>query len=251
MGGVFSRKQLGIPYGIFLILFVAAPLLVLFYYAFTNGSGQFTLGNLSGFFTDPNTLGTLVYSLVLAVVVTIVCLLVAYPVAYILAQSNLKRKSVILMLFILPMWINFTLRITALKEVLSLIEGNLAFYPFINTVIGMTYDFLPFDKMDKSVIEAAADLGANNFQTFVKVILPLSVPGIVSGVSMVFLPAMTNYVVLDMLYNSTYIMGSLIGSYFSAYDWHNGSMIALILLVIICVVSLVSAEDSDSTGRKL
>lgn len=260
MGGVFSRKQLGIPYGIFLVLFVAAPLLVLFYYAFTNGSGQFTLGNLSGFFTDPNTLGTLVYSLVLAVVVTIVCLLVAYPVAYILAQSNLKRKSVILMLFILPMWINFTLRITALKEVLSLIEGNLAFYPFINTVIGMTYDFLPFmilplytvlDKMDKSVIEAAADLGANNFQTFVKVILPLSVPGIVSGVSMVFLPAMTNYVVLDMLYNSTYIMGSLIGSYFSAYDWHNGSMIALILLVIICVVSLVSAEDSDSTGRKL
>lgn len=260
MGGVFSRKQLGIPYGIFLILSVAAPLLVLFYYAFTNGSGQFTLGNLSGFFTDPNTLGTLVYSLVLAVVVTIVCLLVAYPVAYILAQSNLKRKSVILMLFILPMWINFTLRITALKEVLSLIEGNLAFYPFINTVIGMTYDFLPFmilplytvlDKMDKSVIEAAADLGANNFQTFVKVILPLSVPGIVSGVSMVFLPAMTNYVVLDMLYNSTYIMGSLIGSYFSAYDWHNGSMIALILLVIICVVSLVSAEDSDSTGRKL
>lgn len=241
-------------------MFVAAPLLVLFYYAFTNGSGQFTLGNLSGFFTDPNTLGTLVYSLVLAVVVTIVCLLVAYPVAYILAQSNLKRKSVILMLFILPMWINFTLRITALKEVLSLIEGNLAFYPFINTVIGMTYDFLPFmilplytvlDKMDKSVIEAAADLGANNFQTFVKVILPLSVPGIVSGVSMVFLPAMTNYVVLDMLYNSTYIMGSLIGSYFSAYDWHNGSMIALILLVIICVVSLVSAEDSDSTGRKL
>lgn len=260
MGGVFSRKQLGIPYGIFLILFIAAPLLVLFYYAFTNGSGQFTLGNLSGFFTDPNTLGTLVYSLVLAVVVTIVCLLVAYPVAYILAQSNLKRKSVILMLFILPMWINFTLRITALKEVLSLIEGNLAFYPFINTVIGMTYDFLPFmilplytvlDKMDKSVIEAAADLGANNFQTFIKVILPLSVPGIVSGVSMVFLPAMTNYVVLDMLYNSTYIMGSLIGSYFSAYDWHNGSMIALILLVIICVVSLVSAEDSDSTGRKL
>lgn len=260
MGGVFSRKQLGIPYGIFLILFIAAPLLVLFYYAFTNGSGQFTLGNLSGFFTDPNTLGTLVYSLVLAVVVTIVCLLVAYPVAYILAQSNLKRKSVILMLFILPMWINFTLRITALKEVLSLIEGNLAFYPFINTVIGMTYDFLPFmilplytvlDKMDKSVIEAAADLGANNFQTFVKVIHPLSVPGIVSGVSMVFLPAMTNYVVLDMLYNSTYIMGSLIGSYFSAYDWHNGSMIALILLVIICVVSLVSAEDSDSTGRKL
>ena len=133
------------------------------------------------------------------------------------------------------------------------------YYPFINTIIGMTYDFLPFmilplyttlSKLDKSVIEAASDLGADNFQTFIKVILPLSVPGIVSGVSMVFLPAMTNYVVLDMLYNSTYIMGSLIGSYFSAYDWHNGSMIALILLVIICIVTLVSGDkESENAGR--
>ena len=169
------------------------------------------------------------YSFALAFVVTIVCLLIAYPVAYILAQSEIKRKAVILMLFVLPMWINFTLRITALKEVLSLIEGNLAFYPFINTVIGMTYDFLPF-----------------------MIILPLSVPGIISGISMVFLPAMTNYVVLDMLYNSTYIMGSLIGSYFSAYDWNNGSMIALILLIIICIISLISADsDNEGSGRRL
>lgn len=255
----FSRKQLGIPYGLFLILFVAAPLIVLFYYAFTNREGQFSIANLQSFFTDPNTLGTLCYSFALAIVTTAVCLLIAYPVAYILAQSTIRRKAVILMLFVLPMWINFTLRITALKEILSLIEGNLAFYPFVNTVIGMTYDFLPFmilplyttlSKLDKSVIEAAYDLGANNLQTFVKVIFPLSVPGIVSGVSMVFLPAMTNYVVLDMLYNSTYIMGSLIGSYFSAYDWHNGSMIALILLLIIGVVTIVSGDkDSENTGR--
>ena len=245
MNNVLSRKQLGIPYGIFLLLFVAAPLLVLIYYAFTNGQGQFTVSNLCNFFTDPNTLGTLCYSFALAFVVTIVCLLIAYPVAYILAQSE----------------INFTLRITALKEVLSLIEGNLAFYPFINTVIGMTYDFLPFmilplyttlSKMDNSIIEAANDLGANNFQTFIRIILPLSVPGIISGISMVFLPAMTNYVVLDMLYNSTYIMGSLIGSYFSAYDWNNGSMIALILLIIICIISLISADsDNEGSGRKL
>lgn len=255
----FSRKYLGIPYGIFLILFVAAPLLVLIYYAFTNGQGQFTIGNLQNFFTDPNTLGTLCYSLVLAFVVTLVCLIIAYPVAYILAQSKIRKKAVILLLFIMPMWINFTLRITALKEILSMIEGNLAYYPYINTVIGMTYDFLPFmilplyttlSKMDKSIVEVAFDLGANNFQTFIKVILPLSVPGIVSGVSMVFLPAMTNYVVLDMLYNSTYIMGSLIGSYFSAYDWHNGSMIALVLLAIICIVTLISGDsDSENAGR--
>ena len=135
MNNVLSRKQLGIPYGIFLLLFVAAPLLVLIYYAFTNGQGQFTVSNLCNFFTDPNTLGTLCYSFALAFVVTIVCLLIAYPVAYILAQSEIKRKAVILMLFVLPMWINFTLRITALKEVLSLIEGNLAFYPFISPQI--------------------------------------------------------------------------------------------------------------------
>jgi len=259
MKNVFTRKQLGIPYGIFLLLFVAAPLVVLAYYAFTNGQGQFTINNLHSFFTDPNTLGTLCYSFFLAIVTTLVCLIIAYPVSYILAQSNIKRKSVILMLFVMPMWINFTLRITALKEILSMIEGNLAFYPFLNTVIGMTYDFLPFmilplfttlSKMDNNVIEAANDLGANNFQTFVRVIFPLSIPGIVSGVSMVFLPAMTNYVVLDMLYNSTYIMGSLIGSYFSAYDWNNGSMIALILLVIIGVVTLISGSDeADSKNR--
>lgn len=259
MKSLFSQKRLGIFYGLFLLVFVAAPLLVLFYYAFTDGTGKFSTGNLTHFFTDPNTLGTLCYSFVLALVVTVVCLLIAYPVAYILAQSNIKRKSVILLLFIMPMWINFTLRITALKEVLSLIEGNLAFYPFLNSVIGMTYDFLPFmilplyttlSKLDKNLIEAASDLGANNMQTFTRIVLPLSVPGIVSGVSMVFLPAMTNYVVLDMLYNSTYIMGSLIGSYFSAYDWNNGSMIALILLFIIGVVAVLTWDrEQDGSGR--
>ena len=259
MKSLFSQRRLGIFYGLFLLVFVAAPLLVLFYYAFTDGTGKFSTGNLTHFFTDPNTLGTLCYSFVLALVVTAVCLVIAYPVAYILAQSNIKRKSVILLLFIMPMWINFTLRITALKEVLSLIEGNLAFYPFLNSVIGMTYDFLPFmilplyttlSKLDKNLIEAASDLGANTIQTFTRIIFPLSVPGIVSGVSMVFLPAMTNYVVLDMLYNSTYIMGSLIGSYFSAYDWNNGSMIALILLFIIGVVAVLTWDrEQDSSGR--
>ena len=259
----FSRKTLGIPYGLFLLLFVAAPLLVLFYYAFTNGQGHFTLANFTGFFTDPNTLGTLFYSFALAIVTTIVCLLIAYPTAYLLATSRLKAKSVIVMIFVMPMWINFSLRITALKEILTLIEGNLAFYPFLNSVIGMTYDFLPFMilpiyntivKLDGSLLEAAKDLGANDTKAFLKVTLPLSVPGIVSGISMVFLPAMTNYVVLDMLYNSTYIMGSLIGSYFSAYNWHGGSMIALILLAIICIFTLLTSgleEEDARTGGAL
>ena len=248
----FSRKNLGIPYAVFLMIFVVAPLIVLVIYAFTNGQGQFTLENLTGFFTDPNTLGTLFYSF------TIVCLLLAYPIAYILAMSELKTKSVIVMVFVLPMWINFSLRITALKEVLTLIEGNLARYPFTNAVVGITYDFLPFmilpiyttiEKLDGALREAAMDLGADPVQTFLQVTLPLSVPGIISGVSMVFLPAMTNYVVLDMLYNSTYIMGSLIGSYFSAYNWHGGSMIALILLAIICLFTLLTTDGGEENQR--
>ena len=254
----FSRKQLGIPYAVFLICFVVAPLLVVLYYAFTNGSGQFTAGNFINFFTDENTIGTLCYSLVVAATVTVCCTLVAYPVAYILARSDIKKKNVLLVLFIAPMWINFTLRVVALKEVLTMMEGNLAYHPFLNTVIGMTYDFLPFmilplyttlGKLDNSFLEAAADLGADPVRTFLKVTLPLSVPGLISGVTMVFLPSMTNYVILDMLYNSTYIMGSLIGSYFNTYDWNNGSMISMVLLFIIFgitwITGKITGDDAD------
>ena len=244
----FSRKQLGIPYAVFLICFVIAPLLVVLYYAFTNGQGQFTVQNFVNFFTSENTIGTLAYSLVTAMTVTACCTLVAYPVAYILARSDIKKKNVLLVLFIAPMWINFTLRITALKEILTMIEGNLAFHPFLNTVIGMTYDFLPFmilpiyntiAKIDHSYIEA------KHHRVFTRVILPLSIPGIISGITMVFLPAMTNYVVLDMMYNSTYIMGSLVGSYFNMYDWNNGSVISMILLILILFLSMLTGEFSD------
>ncbi len=254
----FNRKQLCIPYAVFLIFFVILPLLVIIYFAFTDGQGQFSFKNFTGFFSSTNTLGTLVYSFALAITTTAACLIIAYPTAYILARSNFRQKNVIILLLVLPMWINFTLRITALKEILSLIEENISKYPFINSVIGMTYDFLPFmilplyttlSKLDKSLLEASRDLGANEFTVFMRVTLPLSVPGIISGVTMVLLPSMTNYVVLDMLYNSTYIMGSLIGSYFSAYDWHNGSMISLILLVIILLVTLVTNRFSDNDGN--
>lgn len=260
----FNRKQLCIPYAVFLALFVIAPLFVIVYYALTNGQGKLSLTNLARFFTSTNTLGTLLYSFTLAIVTTLVCLVIAYPTAYILARSNFRKKYVLLLLFILPMWINFTLRITALKEILSLIEGNISKYPFINSVIGMTYDFLPFMilplytsllKLDKSLLEAAADLGASRLTVFLRVTLPLSVPGIISGMTMVLLPSMTNYVVLDMLYNSTFIMGSLIGSYFSAYDWNNGSLISLVLLVIIFIVTLVtnrfSEKDTNNRGALL
>lgn len=258
MFGLFDRRQLCIPYAIFMMLFVIAPVIVIMYYAFTNGEGRISFDNLIGFFTSGNTLGTLLYSIALAFVVTVVCLIIAYPVAYILANMKHGRRG-LLILFLIPMWINFTLRITALKEVLGYIEGNLAYYPFLNTVIGQTYDFLPFMilplyttiiKLDKSIVEAAHDLGADSRHTFIRVILPLTMPGIISGVMMVFLPAMTNYVILDMLYNSTYIMGSLIGSYFSAYNWHKGSMISIVLLGLVLIATLYTNKfsEGDSVG---
>ena len=252
------RKQLAIPYSIFLLLFVVLPLLVVIYYGFTNGAGEPSFENFINFFKNGKTVGTLIYSFAIAIITTIVCLALAYPVALIIAKGAYSKKAKFLMIFVLPMWINFTLRITALKEVLTLIEGNLAYHQFLNTIICMVYDFLPFmmmplynslTKLDDGLIEAARDLGAGKRQVFFKVILPLSIPGIVSGVTMVFLPSMTNYVVLDMIYNSTYIMGSLIGSYFSAYDWHNGSVISIVLLLIILAITYLSNKYTDEKGE--
>lgn len=252
------QKQLAIPYILFLMLFVILPLLVIIYYGFTDGEGNFSISNFVDFFTNGRTLGTLIYSLVIAFVTTLICLVLAYPVAFILAKGIYVKKHAFLMIFVLPMWINFTLRITALKEILTLLEGNLAYYPFQNTVICMVYDFLPFmimplfnalTKLDNSLIEAGRDLGASAFQCIFRIVIPMSVPGIISGITMVFLPAMTNYVVLDMVYNSTYIMGSLIGSYFNAYDWNNGSVISAILLMLIGLITIVTGRLADQSER--
>ncbi|MBE5944536.1 MAG: ABC transporter permease [Lachnospiraceae bacterium] len=258
MNSMLTRKQLAIPYAIFLVLFVVLPLLVVVYYGFTDRNGNISFENFLGFFQNGKTVGTLVYSLAIAFLTTVFSLLLAYPVALIIAKGAYSQRTKFLMIFVLPMWINFTLRITALKEILTLIEGNLAKYQFFNTVLCMVYDFLPFmimpiynslTKLDNGLIEAASDLGANKLQVFFKVILPLSIPGIVSGVTMVFLPSMTNYVVLDMIYNSTYIMGSLIGSYFSAYDWNNGSVISIVLLLIILGITLVSNKFAEPESK--
>ncbi len=131
--------MLAIPYAIFLILFVIFPLLVVIYYGFTDGNGHISFDNFVFFFKNTKTMGTLFYSLVIGILVTLVCLLLAYPVAFILAKGEYSRKHAFLMVFVLPMWINFTLRITALKEILTLLEGNLAYHPFMNTIIYCPY----------------------------------------------------------------------------------------------------------------
>ncbi len=263
----FTRKSLCIPYAVFLVFFVIVPMLVIVFYAFTDQNNNISFSNFIKFFSDPTKLSTIVYSLVIALVTTVICLLIAYPIACILARSKLKKKFVILMLFVVPMWINFVLRINALREIFNLLasipsEGDwwgswLTGANYFKTVVGMVYDFLPFMilplyttmmKIDNSLYEASADLGGNALTAFTRITLPLSMPGIMSGVTMVFLPSMTNYVVSDMLGNAKVtIIGKFISNYFGN-DWHMGSMVALVLLVIVFVSTWLSggfkAEDN-------
>ena len=255
----FSRKTLGIPYAVFLLFFVIIPMLVIIFYAFTDKEMHISFENFIRFFSDPTKLSTIVYSLVIALITTAVCLLIAYPVAYILARSKMKMKFVILLLFVTPMWINFVLRVNAIRELLNWI-GLLGEANYFNTIFGMVYDFLPFMilplyttllKIDESLYEASADLGGNTFTTFTRITLPLSMPGIASGITMVFLPSMTNYVVSDMLGNSKVtIIGKFIYEYFGT-NWHMGSMVALILLIVVFLSTWLTGgfkEESSARG---
>lgn len=274
----FSRKQLCIPYAVFLICFVIIPMLIIVYYAFTTPVYD-SLGNVTGLhfsfrnFLDlfqKNTDGEYVRlanigrSILIALATTTVCLLIAYPVAYILAKTGIKKNYILLLLFIMPMWINFVLRINALKELLNLIgilkKNN--FWNYFNTVLGMTYDFLPFMimpiyttliKIDNSYLEAARDLGASPQRAFLQVTLPLSYPGIISGITMVFLPSMTNYVVSTMLTDGKVsIVGSLIEQNFLNGQWNTGSMLALILLIVMFVSTWLTGgfkKDDAAVAR--
>lgn len=270
----FSRKLLAIPYGLFLVCFVLAPLLIIVYYAFTNDDGKFTFEYVRvffnesgegffGFFTSYN-FKTIVKSLFISVASTLLCLFIAYPVAYIIANCKLKNKSVLLLLFVVPMWVNFVLRINALKELFVFlgIYNKSNGWNIFNTIVGMVYDFLPFMilpiyttiiKIDKSYTEAARDLGATGAKAFVRVTLPLSKAGIISGISMVFLPSMTNYVVSNYLtFRNVKIIGKLIDDYFSNDLWHDGSFIALMLLTFMFLITWLTGgfdEDSQAEAR--
>lgn len=270
----FSRKLLAIPYAAFLAVFVVIPLFIVLYYAFTNDKQEFTLDYLLLFFNDEgkgflaffssSTFLTIVRSLFISIVSTIVCLLIAYPVAYFIANCPLKNKATLLLLFIVPMWVNFVLRINALKELFVWMGtyNKSDGWNIVNTVIGMVYDFLPFMilpiyttiiKIDKSYLEAAKDLGATSAKAFIKVTLPLSKSGIVSGVSMVFLPSMTNYVVSNYLtYRNVKIFGKLIDDYFTGGLWHDGSFAALVLLLFMFLITWLTGgfENEEETGTR-
>ncbi len=251
----FSRKDLCVPYGLFLALFVILPLVLVVYYAFTAKDGRFTFANFIWFFSSWTMIQNLLISVLIGLVTTVVCLLIGYPIAYILSRMTAARRGILLLLFIMPMWINFVLRALAMKELLDLI-GILGKFNYLNTIIGMVYDYLPFMilplysvliKMDKSLEEAAADLGAGRVKVFTSVTLPLSLPGIVSGITMVFMPTMTCYVISDTFSNGKVtIIGKLIEQWFGSGDnWHYGSVIALIMLVIMFISTLIEGKFSD------
>ena len=266
------NRSLAIPYVVWMAVFVIAPLLLIVVYAFTAKDGGVTLSNFSNM--GPY-FPAFRHSFVLAVTATVICILIGYPLAYFLSKEGVLVRKVAMMLIMLPMWMNFLLRTYAW---MSLLDDNglinqflsgIGFFRLINTlfgtdltcfhmintqgaiVLGMVYNFLPFmimpifsviDKIDPKVIEAAQDLGANSAMVFRKVIFPLSLPGVLSGVTMVFIPSVSTFALSRLLGGGkTLLLGDLIEMQFlgNAYNPHLGSAIALVMMVIVLVCMAV------------
>ena len=262
-----NRKNLAAPYGLWAIGFIIIPLIMVVIYGLTDRSGAFTFDNIISI-ADPVHYKALFEALKLALISTIICLIMAYPLASILSKSNTNQNSIIVLLFILPMWMNFLLRTMAWKTLLAKngvlnIALNAIGIPsleIINTptaiIIGMVYNFLPFMvlpiynaliKIDMDVINAARDLGANNLQTFVKIIFPLTVPGVVSGITMVFVPALTTFVISDLLGGGKInLIGNVIEQEFKqGSNWNLGSGLSLVLMLFILVSMAFTAKFDD------
>lgn len=268
-----KTKAVYVPFIIWLLIFVLIPLGLVIYYSLTGRNGEFTLGNFKKL-ADPVYVSYLLRSLRLAVIATLICLLLGYPTAYVLASGVLKNKVIWLVLAIAPMWMNFLLRTYAWQVILedsgivnTLLE-SLGFerLHLINTegavLFGMVYDLLPFmifpifnslAKIPKNMLEASADLGAGWFTTFRRIILPLSVPGIISGITMVFVPGVTTFVVSQYLGGGMCnLIGDVIESLFSGTsgDWHLGSALSVVVMAVIllCMGFVNRASDDEEGG---
>ena len=258
-----QRKYLCIPYIIFLLLFIIAPILIIVFYAFTyevvDPVTNATSLHLSGqaflnFFTDWSKLNVLIVSLFIALITTLICLLIGFPLAYFLADKKVNRNAVLITLFIAPMWINFVLRTGATRDLLTWMGINGGTHPYLATIIGMVQNYLPFvilplyttmTKLDKSQVEAARDLGANPGQVFFKNIIPQAVPGIVSACLMTFMPTMSSYVISDTLSEGKItLFGNYIELEFTSIAWNDGSFMALVMLVLIAITMVISQRFS-------
>lgn len=269
-----KSKWLSTPYVLWSVVFILIPLAMIFYYGLTDKTGAFTLENITAIATAEHA-KALWLSILLSVISTLICFLLAYPLAMILANMKVNQHSFIILIFILPMWMNFLLRTLAWQTLLEksgVINNVLTFLhlPNINIIntpyaiiLGMVYNFLPFmvlplynalSKIDENVINAAKDLGANNIYTFFRIIVPLSIPGIISGITMVFVPALTTFVISTLLGGSKILLiGNVIEQEFTqASNWHLGSGLSIVLMIFIIINMVASAIfDKDGEGAML
>lgn len=265
------------PYVIWITAMVVVPMILIILYAFTVpgndvASIQFSLENFTRFVTDATFLKVVGKSLWIAFLTTVVCILLGYPIAYIIAKSSGRKNLILILLLTLPTWINMLVRTYAwigilqeggmLSKLLSFMgfEGVSLLYTDFAVTLGMVYNFLPFmilqihsslAKMDNSLLEAASDLGANKVQSFLRVTLPLSLPGVVSGITLVFLPAVSSFFIPKLLGGGQYVLvGNVIESQFlTAGDWNFGSAISLIMAIII-ILSMWLTRKIDVQPRK-
>ncbi len=261
-----SRKYLAAPYLLWALAFVLIPLGMIVYYGLTDSNGAVTLSNILAI-SSPEHRKALYLAIGLSLISTVLCLLMGYPLAMILASTGMGKGAFVVLVFILPMWMNFLLRTMAWQTllekngVINNLLGVLGLPPIsiINTggaiILGMIYNFLPFmvlpihtslSKIDVNVVNAARDLGANGFQVFFRVILPLSIPGVISGITMVFIPALTTFVISNLLGGSKILLiGNVIEQEFTQTgNWNLGSGLSMVLMIFI-LVSMITTFITD------
>ncbi|MBW9212269.1 MULTISPECIES: ABC transporter permease [Terrabacteria group] len=257
-----SFKRLVYPYVVWMTIMIVIPMLMIVFYAFTKKGNsvltlQFTLNNFIRFFQDPIFPAVLWRSLKMAFITTVICIVTGYPTAYAMAKLKGNSQALILLLVTLPMWINMLVRTYAWRGILAIL--NLS--PELRVYVGMVYNFLPFmilqiytslSKIDPSLLIAAHDLGANEAQTFRRVVLPLSLSGVISGITLVFLPAVSSFFIPKLLGGGQYVLiGNLIEDYFvSTGDWNFGSAISLIMAIVILISMFITRRlDRETKGE--
>lgn len=274
MSNRLRTSFLAMPYALWVLICTILPLFYILGYAINTGDGSFTLSNLLAI-TDPVHLKSLWLSIQVALITTVICLILAYPVALILHNLKISNKGFIVFLFILPMWMNFMLRILAWQNILSnngILNSILTalglptihiLYTKAAVILGMVYDFLPYmilpiynslSKINDEVIEAASDLGSNWLNTFIKITLPLSKDGIISGIIMVFVPALSSFVVSNLLGGGKVLLiGNVIEQEFTlARNWNLGSGLSIILMLfVLASMSVMNKVDDSENGGML
>lgn len=267
MNSRLRNKLVAAPYSIWMIGFIVIPLIFVVYYGLTNDANAFTLDNIISFF-NPIHFKSFLQAFKLAFISTLICIILAYPIALIFRNSKTKKSSFVVYVFILPMWMNGLLRIYAWltliekRGVINLIltKFGLPSINIVNTeiaiILGMVYDFLPFMilplynalmKIKDDTLNGARDLGASELQVFTRVIFPLSIPGMVSGITMVFIPALTTVAISYMLGGGLFLLiGNVIEQEFlTTSNWHLGSGLSLVLIVFIFIVMGITNKFTD------